>query len=147
MQYLRLSHDKIRFIYNLDAQQTQMLSKDSRYNLLIQYTALRYHQPIRLRKKMFKLWEKNQLLVIISRVKKLKIITFVGPKSLTLKMLKEITFSKTQLDYFIDQFTENLTNSVPIQPLTNYPAAHHVYAISRQASPDDYCASIMVQWS
>ena len=97
--------------------------------------------------KMFKLWEKNQLLVIISRVKELKIITFVGPKSLTLKTLKEITFNKTQLDYFIDHFTENLTNSVPIQPLTNYPAAHHVYTISRQAIPDDYCASIMVQWS
>ena len=96
---------------------------------------------------MFKLWEKNQLLVIISRVKELKNITFVGPKSLTLKTLREITFNKTQWDYFIDRFTENLTISGQIQPLTNYPAAHHVYAISRQAIPDDHCASVYCLFS
>ena len=42
-------------------------------------------------KNMFKLWEKNQLLVKLSREKQLKHITSIGPKEITLQTMQKKT--------------------------------------------------------
>ena len=93
-------------------------------------------------KKMFKLWEKNQLLVILSRVKQLKHITFIGPKELTLQTMRKIIFNVNQWDYFVDQFVQNLSESDPATPMLSYPLSQHVLPMSRQYIPDDNCASL-----
>ena len=91
---------------------------------------------------MFKLWEKNQLLVLISRVKELKHLTFVGSKSATLKSIEAICSNISQWDYFIHNFVESLANQNSSLDVTTFPISHHVYAMSRQTLPEDNCATV-----
>ena len=91
---------------------------------------------------MFKLWEKNQLLVLVSRVKELKHLTFVGSKSSSLKTIKEICYNTSQWDYFIHNFVESLTNQNSSLAVTTFPISQLVYAMSRQTLPEDNCATV-----
>ena len=64
-------------------------------------------------KKMFKLWEKNQLLVIISRVRELKHLTFIDPKEITLQTIKKNYFQHQSVGFFVNKFVENLAATCP----------------------------------
>ena len=90
---------------------------------------------------MFKLWEKNQLLVLVSRVKQLQNLTFVGPRNLTLNTIKKICCNVTQWDYYINEFVLALC-SAPVSGIMNFPLNQNVYSISRQTIPDDSCATV-----
>ena len=93
-------------------------------------------------RKMFKLWEKNQLLVLVSRVKELKDLTFVGSKSATLKTIKDIAISTSQWDYFVHEFVEALSQQDLSKPLATFPVAQHIYSMSCQSVPQDNCATV-----
>ena len=93
-------------------------------------------------KRMFKLWEKNQLLVIISRVKKLENLTFIGPKSLSLQTIKSISFKTNQWDSFIDNFIENLAGRTDTTSIVQFPISQNIYPICRQVMPEDTCPSV-----
>ena len=91
---------------------------------------------------MFKQWEKNQLLVIISRVKKLHNLTFIGPKNLTLQTIKSISFNTNQWDSSID-FIENLAANADNKRFTVPRLANHIYPVCRQMIPGDTCPSVL----
>ena len=93
-------------------------------------------------RKMFKLWEKNQLLVLVSRVKELKDLTFVGSKSATLKTIKDIATSTSQWDYFVHEFVEALSQQDLSKPLATFPVSQHIYSMSCQSVPQDSCATV-----
>ena len=91
---------------------------------------------------MFKLWERNQLLVLISRVKELKHLTFVGSKSSSLRTIAAICSNNNQWDFFIHDFVESLSRQNSSLALTTFPIHQHVYAMSRQSIPEDNCATV-----
>ena len=96
-------------------------------------------------KKMFKLWERNQLLVLLSRVQKLENLTFVGNKDLTLKTIEKICYNVNQWDFFIDSFVEQLANANDeSNNVLSIPQSEHVFPISRHYIADDNCCSVYV---
>ena len=96
---------------------------------------------------MSKLWGKNQLLVIISRVKKLENLTFIGPKSLSLQTKKSISFDTKQWDSFIDDFIENLAARTDATSVVQFPISQNIYPICRQVMPEDTCPSVFCFYS
>ena len=93
-------------------------------------------------KKLFKLWERNQLLVLINRVKKLRDLTFVGPRSLTLATTRKICSQSNQWDSFVFNFVSRISHAMPSSNILSIPVWQHVYSVSRQSLPNDSCATI-----
>ena len=93
-------------------------------------------------KKMFKLWERNQLLVLLSRVQRLENLTFIGNKELTLKTIEKICYTVNQWDFFIDSFVEQLGKADESNNVLSIPQSEHVFPISRQNIADDNCSSV-----
>ena len=57
----------------------------------------------------YTLWEKEQIYVLVSRVKHLSHVTFVGDKEETLKTLKTILLIRTQWSTYVDHFLGQIT--------------------------------------
>ena len=59
----------------------------------------------------YALWEKEQIYVLLSRVKHLSHVTFVGVKEETLNAIKFILQIKTQWSTYVDHFLRQITSN------------------------------------
>ena len=57
----------------------------------------------------FSLWDKGQLVVLLSQTKKAENSIFIGPKNETLKALTQLLLSKTQLSNYIEEVLKLVT--------------------------------------
>jgi hypothetical protein len=71
----------------------------------------------------FKMWDKGQMIVILSRTKFAKDTIFVGDKDDTLKALKRILIQKTQWTEYMEQVLDLVT--------INSTAAENQFDITR----------------
>ena len=71
------------------------------------------------------LWEKGQLVVLISPTNSLSDITFVGDKEQTLKMLLQLLLSSTQYDEFVEHILDVLSLQRGLPLKKNVNLSHH----------------------
>ena len=92
--------------------------------------------------RMFNMWDRNQLLVLLSRVNYLSNLIFVGPKQQVIEKLKDVAMKRNQWDSYINNFVSSLKEMHSNSNNITIPVKHHLYAASRLQLPTTLCPTI-----
>ena len=72
---------------------------------------------VSLLERKYSLWEKEQIYVLVSRVRSLSNVTFVGEKCDTLEAIKAVLMINTQWSRYIDHFLDQIVQRTAITPV------------------------------